>query len=563
MPGANAYVAWDLMDIRSGKSLAARRLEGGELIVLADQIVADVLPLLADQCGVETSISQRSVSELTSASFQAYQYFTAGMLAREEQRHANAIRYFEQALEYDSTFALALFRLSEVHFESGERGQLVRDYANRAWELAAHLTKKDLMRLKAWRQRMNWNFPDALATYREMLNEWPDDQEVIRELTSVLFYFRYFTEAAEVARKGFKLYPDDQILAGFGWPSLACSGHMEEAIASIRKYLERHPRSVRGWEELGWRYLQKGKTDSAEAAFHRVLEIDPTFLEAQSGIGRCYYQRGNLNKAVDTFEQILRRSDLLPSVRVFLLTSLRQGMYLSWLYAEKGRFEKALELFEEARQLVTDPERDARLERERGWLLLRMKRADEVLLAARNLAKRTESTYAPTVALEMSARAFVVLDSLETAEHIVAELGSIRDWWGAYIVLLSHKITAEIALARGNPERALVSLKEMERQAAFGPGLIDIEYREDLARSYRMAGQLGKAAEALRELLHLYGGHAIAHYELGLIYEELDRPDAAKQEYEKFLQMWSEADEGLPQVEDTKRRLAALEKQNI
>ena len=61
-------------------------------------------------------------------------------------------------------------------------------------------------------------------------------------------------------------------------------------------------------------------------------------------------------------------------------------------------------------------------------------------------------------------------------------------------------------------------------------------------------------------LLKVYGGHALSHYELGLIYEEMDRPQDAKQEFTKFLNMWSEADEGLPQPVDAQRRLSELTK---
>jgi hypothetical protein len=38
----------------------------------------------------------------------------------------------------------------------------------------------------------------------------------------------------------------------------------------------------------------------------------------------------------------------------------------------------------------------------------------------------------------------------------------------------------------------------------------------------------------------------------------MKRPADAKREYEKFLEMWSEADEGLPQLVDAKERLARL-----
>ncbi len=46
--------------------------------------------------------------------------------------------------------------------------------------------------------------------------------------------------------------------------------------------------------------------------------------------------------------------------------------------------------------------------------------------------------------------------------------------------------------------------------------------------------------------------------ELGLIYEEMNRPQDAKREFTMFLDMWAQADEGLPQLVDAQRRLSKL-----
>jgi hypothetical protein len=73
-----------------------------------------------------------------------------------------------------------------------------------------------------------------------------------------------------------------------------------------------------------------------------------------------------------------------------------------------------------------------------------------------------------------------------------------------------------------------------------------------------MAGQLEEAAGVYQDLLRIYGAHALSHFELGQIYEEMERPADAVREYTTFLEMWSEADEDLWQVPDAQRRLTAL-----
>jgi tetratricopeptide (TPR) repeat protein len=333
---------------------------------------------------------------------------------------------------------------------------------------------------------------------------------------------------------------------------------MDEALKSIRSFISRNPGKTSGWEELGWRHLELGQPDSAEAAFKQVLRIDSGNLWAQRGIVACHYQRGDLAKSQESLEQILSRNDLMPITRVQILSSIRfYTGSLSWILAERGRFNKALEIFEDARQLITDPQNEIRLERERSYLLRRINRADEVLQYARALEEEAQGRYVPQAALELMAIAYAAMDSLQAAQKAVNNLYARR--WGNFPLYLQTMINAEVALAEKDTEKAFSSLEKLRTLGAhYIGGLRSIEYWEKLAQAHRLSGDLQKAVEAHKEILRVNGGHALSHYELGKLYEEMNRPTDAKREYEIFLEMWKDADEGLPQPEDARKRLTAL-----
>jgi hypothetical protein len=62
----------------------------------------------------------------------------------------------------------------------------------------------------------------------------------------------------------------------------------------------------------------------------------------------------------------------------------------------------------------------------------------------------------------------------------------------------------------------------------------------------------------LEDLLRVFGGHALARYELGKVYEAQGQRDRAAEEYEKFLEAWSDADPELPALDDAQARLDRL-----
>jgi tetratricopeptide (TPR) repeat protein len=90
------------------------------------------------------------------------------------------------------------------------------------------------------------------------------------------------------------------------------------------------------------------------------------------------------------------------------------------------------------------------------------------------------------------------------------------------------------------------------------------QYKEQRARIYAISGDLDRAIIEYEGLVSPDPTktnaliHPRYHYSLGKLYEEKGWKDEAKAQYEIFLELWKDADEGLPEVEDARRRLAGL-----
>jgi tetratricopeptide (TPR) repeat protein len=133
-------------------------------------------------------------------------------------------------------------------------------------------------------------------------------------------------------------------------------------------------------------------------------------------------------------------------------------------------------------------------------------------------------------------------------------------------------LRAEILLAEGKAGEAITV---MEKELVLTvPG---IQYRpmyvrhnlpieqDVLARAYRETGNIDKAIETYLKLLTFDPASQdrrmhipIYHCRLARLYEEKGEKGKAAAQYRVFLDLWKDADPGIPEFEDAKKRLAVL-----
>jgi len=171
--------------------------------------------------------------------------------------------------------------------------------------------------------------------------------------------------------------------------------------------------------------------------------------------------------------------------------------------------------------------------------------------------------------LYLKGKAYLGKKSIPDAEKTAEELRDlIQDSLFKKLIRLHHHLRGMIELERENYPGAIDYFKKAipllpytrDGRREFRPLFIN-----SLAEAYYKSGNLTKALEEYKKITSLtfpriWDGdiYAKSFYMMGKIYESMGKKDEAREAYGRFLELWKDADPGIPEFIDAKKRLEAL-----
>ncbi len=176
--GSGVRFSTDVYDLEGERSLGTGQVEGpaDSVLALVDRLTIQVLDvLLRDDARGRSAVS---LARITTASLPALKAYLEGEALLRRSDFERAIPAYRRAVEIDSTFALALYRLATAAgWTEIVEHAVDRSYLERAAGLADRLTPHDALlaraKLALWRGSL-----DGLETLRRAKLEYPDDPEV-------------------------------------------------------------------------------------------------------------------------------------------------------------------------------------------------------------------------------------------------------------------------------------------------------------------------------------------------------------------------------------------------
>jgi len=547
-----------LVDVGSGKVAAAQRITGeadDKIFSMVDKLTVEIkkdlsLPAVAQQ------EPDPSVADVTTHSPEAYRFYVEGLDYDSKFLNAEAEKSYRKALENDSTFAMAYYRLSILKKSGSEKKEMIA----KAVAYSDKVSWKEKNYIRTQEADASGDYIQAIKELQKIVERYPDEKEAFYWLG---YYYSYRLGQSEQAIRSYNkaieidpLYREVYNELTYLYDEIS---DFDKSIWAINKYISLAPDEPNPYDTRADLYAYKGKIDKAIESCKKALEVKPNFSASLAKLGDMYLFQREYAQAESFYQKLCSSTDKAARSWGRLLLAL--------IPLHQGKLERALKVLDDG--IAADRMEQA----EGGHIVLKYflkaivyEEKNNLNVALMELEKSMEmySKYNPErkdFGRAYYARFLAKNGDFEKAEKVAEAL---REYYEENEPSLRYDgwcAVGWIERVQGNVEASVTSFEKATKN--IRPHYW-VPY--ELAKAYFQSGRLGEAVAEFEKLLLSYDSFRVlfairavkAHYLLGLAYEKSGWSKKAVEQYEEFLDIWKDADPGIQEVEDAKGRLRKL-----
>lgn len=507
----------------------------------------------------------------------------------------------KRAIELEPSFPSGYKTLAALYVRQEKFGaalEMADEYASRCPD-----SFYDPYRLRGHILRYAGRYDEALGQLEKAIALAPERPHPYAYYAYCLWDLQKWSKAKEYLELALERGPNEAYLhQNYGRLIGSQFGEHRKSIEHLNRAIELNPRYLEAYSDLAEMHNLLGNIDSALWAVDKAIEFAPNnddLADLMVMKATVYEYFGKFDSAIPIYRDVLKlKPDMYASnwSLAALYTVNRQYRLADSIFEDlksqpdsttrgdarlsqvatlthQGKFQQALVQFQSGIEKDREelgpfswPMLSKFYKRGRIYLdyLGNPKAAIDEFKAAQEVnLGLVASQYWTAILIGFQAQALAEMGQIDEAYNLLQSCYKGLDTTDSQGLTKYYAGLARLLRIEGKHDSAIV-LSENDVKSAASGGQFGI--LKTLGMSYLEAGRADDAVETLEKAMSRYDVNrltyparsVITHYSLGQAYEAAGRNAEAIEQYETFLDIWKNSDEGLESVEDAKQRLAKL-----
>jgi tetratricopeptide (TPR) repeat protein len=517
MLGSSYVLTLNAQDCVKGSIIAEQQAQAGSKETVL-QAMGTAVSAFREQLGESLASIRRydaRIEEATTSSLEALKAYSLGLRTRRTTGDFDSVPFFRRAIDLDPQFALAYARLGTVYANLGQTEES-RKMTSKAYELRGRVSEAERYYIEArYYTTVQIDLRKALDAYRVWLATYPYD----------------YTALANAALLHKQL------------------GDRPDAIRKLERATKVAPDQPLGFTNLGQTYVEAGQYAEARRAYESAIRLQDS-TGARVGLYQIAILTGDEALAARQLSAVAGRRDEVDMVAIRMFGA-----------AYRGRMKEAADLAADfqARALALSRPQAAgngimQLAINEALLGLidqakaRVDKADEDGILADNLVD--DRLLVAAIAKDAAMARQLLPEAIAQQQKEASDEPTRMEG--------ERVLKALAAMADARPEEALASIEPV----SFDASRTDVVTLWAIT-SYQ-AGDFPAAVKGLTFLssnkarIGLSSTPAFAYATLARAHLRMGQKDEARKSYQKFLEIFKDADPDLPLLVEVKDELAKI-----
>ncbi len=506
----------------------------------------------------------REVGAIATSSPEAFKLYTEARRLHMNNEYRKSIDVMDKAIAIDPDFAMAYRSLAVSYGNMYLFSERVKNI-KKAIDLSDRLPDRERYNiLGSFYQSSESTYDKAIEALTELLKLYPDDSLALGNLAVIYAGLDEYEKAIEYGLTDIQ-YGEESSLAytNLAVAFMALQRH-QEAQELLEGYIANISDNGEVHRSLADNYIAQGQLEAAMAEAEKASLMNPKDYRNLRLKGDIYLFQGNLFKAEEEYQKMLEIKE--PAAAGYRLWRLSRLNFL------QGKFTRAIDLL----QLALDLSKQVRQNIWEALFLNFLATGKHFVGDYESALKDCDAAWGKALeadypgfqrdALYMKSQIYLKMGAIQEAQQAADQL-SIFIEGGLFkkIIRLYYNLLGRIELEKKNYAEAIDYFERAIALLYGSPLTQRADFIDSLAQAYYQSGEMEKARLEYEKVSRMTTGrlgHGIVYaksfYMLGKIYEQQGNTAKAVETYEKFLDLCKDADPGIAEVEDARKRVAKL-----